>query len=162
MAGKKENAIIESDSLEHGFNLGSTRPPDELREAGIDVDDIEIVTEVKARDKIAEARFMEEKVVIEIEADDDPNAPEFIYTGHQGVTQYIMRGKPQAIKRKYLYSLLAAKTVKMAAAFGKDGNGNEFNRLTPSGRMTHRVRLIRDDNPLGGMQWFMKAAQGTV
>jgi hypothetical protein len=55
----------------------------------------------------------------------------FVYLGHNGVSQYVKRGEPQTIKRKFLYSALAAKTVKFACAFGKDNSGNEFNRLNP-------------------------------
>lgn len=153
----KQNSIIGSSDIEAQFDLG--RAPDELREAGIEVEDIEIVPEHKMRNKAAEAKFMEEKVIVEIEADDDPNAPVFVYSGHNGVTQYIERGKPQAIRRKYLYSLLTAKRVKFSCAFGKDGNGNEFNRLTPGAQTTHRIRLIRDDNPQGGMKWFSEVAR---
>lgn len=155
MVGRRKS-VIASDDIAAGFDLG--RAPDELREAGVDSSDIEIVSEKQFHSKAAEAKFMEEKVIVEIEADEDPNAPVFIYSGHNGVTQYIERGKPQAIRRKYLYSLLAAKQVKMACAYGKDGNGNEFNRLSPSGRTTHRVRLVRDDNPMGGMKWFQAIA----
>lgn len=131
----------------------------ELREGGIDASDIEIVPAQNLYSAASEAAFMEEKVVIEIEADDDPNAPVFIYLGNNGVTQYVERGKEQAVKRKFLYSALAAKAVKFASAFGKDNSGNEYNRLTPSARTTHRVRLVRDDNPQGGMRWLQSVMQ---
>ena len=126
----------------------------ELNEAGFDVSDVEVVHPSKLNSKAAEAKFMEEIVIVEIEAEDDPNAPMFIKSGHNGVDQWIKRGEPQPIKRKYLYSLLAGKRVRLACSFGRDGQGNEFNRLTPSGQTTHRVHLIRDDSPRGGMKWF--------
>ena len=131
----------------------------ELREGGIGAEDIEVVQATDLNDAVAEAKFMEEKVVVEIESDDDPNAPVFVYLGNGGVTQYVERGKEQAIKRKFLYSALAAKRVKFASAFGKDNSGNEFNRLTPSAQMTHRIRLVRDDNPQGGMEWVRRVMQ---
>lgn len=131
----------------------------ELREGGIDASDIEIVSGQNLNDAVAQAKFMEEKVVIEIESDDDPNAPVFVYLGNGGVTQYVERGKEQAVKRKFLYSALAAKAVKFASSFGKDNSGNEYNRLTPSARNTHRVRLVRDDNPQGGMKWVQSVMQ---
>lgn len=152
----KPKSIINSSDVQAGVNLG--RAPEELREAGVEIDDIQIVSEQAMRSKAAEASFMEEKVVVEIEADDDPNAPEFVYSGHQGVSQYIKRGIPQTVKRKYLYALLAAKRVKFACAFGKDGNGNEFNRMNGSGQTSHRIRLISDNNPEGGMKWFQAVA----
>ena len=154
MTGKRRS-VISSDDVQMGVSAGNLgMAPDELREAGVDIDDIDIISAQVAKTKIQEAAFMEEKVVVMIEADDDPNAPEFVYSGHQGVSQYIKRGVEQVIKRKYLYSLLAAKRIKLACAFGKDNSGNEFNRLNPSGQTAHRVRLIRDDNPNAGMKWF--------
>jgi len=122
--------------------------------------DLDIVSgdEQRMKRKVAEAKFFEEKVEIEIEMDDSPDAPIFVMLGHNGITQYVKRGEPQVVKRKFLYSALAAKTVAMACAFGKDASGNEFNRLTPSVRTTHRVRLLRDNNPQGGMKWLRQVA----
>jgi hypothetical protein len=150
----KRRSLIDTGDLEAVANMGVA--PAELHEGGIEIDDIEIVPAYQAINAAQEAVFMNDKVVVEIEADDDPDAPEFLYTAHQGVTQYIKRGEPQTIKRKYLYSLIAAKRVKVACAFGRTNEGNEFNRVTPSAQTTHRVRLMRDDNPLGGMKWFQK------
>ena len=138
-------------SVIHSDDIHASIP--EVQMAGFDVSDIEVVSGEKAMSKAAEAKFMEEKVVVFIEADDNPNSPHFVYSGHQGVVQYIERGTPQAIKRKFLYSLLAAKRVMLACAFGRDANGNEFNRLTPNAQRTHRINIIEDKNPMGGAKW---------
>ncbi len=158
---KSPHSIMGAGDGPEGFDLGHQAPP-ELREAGIEAEDIEVIA---AKDLVSKAqmeRFMNEKVVVEVESDpEDENAPVFVYVGHNGVTQYIKRGEPQVIKRKFLYAALASKRVKMACAFGKDGSGNEFNRLTPSAAMTHRIHLVADDNPQGGMRWVqsvMRAA----
>ena len=151
--GSKNQALGTTDDIE-----AFTQIP-ELREGGLDGDDIEIVKAENFRDAAAEAKFMEEKVLIEIEGNDDPNAPVFVYLGHGGVTQYVERGKPQAVKRKFLYSALAAKAVKFASQFGKDNSGNEFNRLSPTTSTTHRVRLLQDNNPQGGMKWVREVMQ---
>ncbi len=156
MTGPRRRAIIESDDVQNGINIG--RAPDELRDAEIELEDIDIIPAHQMVSAAAEAKFMEELVTVEIEADDDPNSPVFISAGHNGITQYIKRGCEQVIKRKYLYSLLAAKRVKFACAFGKDGNGNEFNRMSGSGQSSHRVRLVDDQNPRGGMKWFQSVA----
>lgn len=131
----------------------------ELRDGGITLDDIDVIPEKDLVNAAAEARFMEDRITVEVEADDDPNSPVFVYFGHNGVTQYIKRGEPQVVKRKFLYSAIAAKTVKFACAFGKDGSGNEFNRMSANTKTTHRIRLIEDRNPQGGMKWFQKVAQ---
>lgn len=150
----RQKSVISTDDVQAGVNIG--RAPEELREAGIDISDIDVVPMHKMRDKAKEAKFMEEIVMVEIEADDDPNAPVFVFSGHNGVSQYVKRGEPQKIKRKYLYAMLAAKRVKFACAFGKDGNGNEFNRLNGSGQTSLRVRLISDPNPEGGAKWVQE------
>jgi len=146
------SSIISTNDIQAGFDIG--RAPEELRDAGVELDDIAVIPAHQMASKAAEAKFMEDKVLVEIESDDDPNAAEFVPAGHNGVMQYIKRGVPQLIKRKYLYSLLAAKRVKFACAFGKDGQGNEFNRLNPSAQTSHRIRLIQDNNPLGGSRWL--------
>lgn len=147
-------SVIASDDVE-----AVQRAAPELRDGDITMDDIEVVPAHALRSQAEEAKFMEEKIRVEVEGDDDPNSPIFVYFGHNGVTQYIKRGEPQVVKRKFLYAAIAAKTVKFACAFGKDGTGNEFNRLTGAAKTTHRIRLIEDRNPLGGMKWFQKMAQ---
>lgn len=123
-------------------------------------DDIDLAP-ARSMSKAAVEKFMNEKVMIEIEASDDPNAEVFVHSGNNGRAQYIKRGEPQAIRRKYLYSLLAAQKVGFGCAFGRDANGNEYNRLSPSSSTTHRVRLVRDDNPAGGMKWVQQVIRET-
>jgi hypothetical protein len=151
---RKPKTIISTGDLNNTMFNGQA--PDELREAGFDASDIQVVSANQMRDKAAEAKFMEEKVEIMIEAGNGPNDPEFVHSGHQGVTQYVRRGVVQPVKRKFLYSLLAANSVKFACAFGKDGSGNEFNRLSGSGQRAHRVSLVSDKNPQGGMKWVQE------
>lgn len=154
MARYPAKSVISTDDIE-----AVQRAAPELRDGDITLDDIEVVAAKDFQTQAEVARFMEDKVTVEVEGDDDPNSPIFVYFGHNGVTQYIKRGEPQVVKRKFLYSAIAAKTVKFACAFGKDGSGNEFNRMTPSVKTTHRIRLIEDRNPQGGMKWFQKMAQ---
>lgn len=117
----------------------STTGPAEATHAGID-----IIDPSKMVSKAENEMYMNELVEIQIESDDDPNAPLFVHSGHNGDPQYIMRGVTQSIKRKYLYSLVAAKQVRLVCSFGKDQNGKEFNRLVGAGRMTHRVVVVND------------------
>ena len=82
----------------------------------VDLEKIEVVDPQHLMNRVEQEKFMNEKVVIQIEADEDPNSPVFIYCGHNGIQQYIKRGEPQSIKRKYLYSLIAAKRTQFACA----------------------------------------------
>lgn len=153
----RTKSIVRSDDLNPQSN--NANAPPELNTVPYGREDIEVVPMTAMEMNVREAKFMEEKVLVEVEADnDDPNAPVFVLFGHNGVNQYVKRGEPQAIKRKFLYSALAAKTVKFACAFGKDNTGNDFNRLSANVRATHRVRLIEDHNPQGGMKWAQRVA----
>ncbi len=134
--GQKENISI------------STSGGAEATSAGIDVIDAH-----RMKDMAAQEAFMNEAVTVFIEADDDPNAPVFVHCGHQGVDQYVQRGVEQTIKRRFLYSLLAAKRKQFACSFGKDGSGQEYNRLEGRSRPTHNLQIVRDDNPRG-REWF--------
>lgn len=105
---------------------------------------VDAVQPAKMMAKAENERYMNELVEIQIEASDDPNAPLFVHSAHQGVTQYIKRGEPQSIKRKFLYSLIAAKVARLVCAFGRTSEGTEFNRLAGPKRGTHRVIVIND------------------
>ena len=109
---------------------------------------IEVIPEAKAVRKIAENAFMNEMVTIMLQPDDNPDAPVFVHSGHNGDPQYVHRGIPQRIKRRFLYSLIAGKKTSQASHFGKDGSGKEFNRLTGRTSTTHRIDLL-DDTPEG-------------
>lgn len=132
----------------------------ELKQAGeFHESDLDVVNDMSAADrKVREAKFMEDKVEVQIEMGDGPDEPVFVMLGHNGVSQWVKRGEPQIIKRKYLYSALAAKALRYACAFGKDNSGNEFNRLSPTVNTAYRVQLLRDDNPQGGMKWLRSVA----
>jgi len=133
---------------QHNISISTTGDAEATRSP------IEVIDPLKFESKAADEKFMNEMVEIQVEADDDPNAPLFIPCGHQGVTQYIRRGQPQTVKRKFLYSLIAAKSARLACAFGKDQNGQEFNRLQGASRTTHRVTIIRDTDK--GRQAYLK------
>lgn len=137
---------IGTDDCEVNGQPGGVIP--EIGEAEFHADAIEVVSELQSSSKIDEAAFMNELVEIFIEEDDSPTAPLFVHSAHNGITQYIERGKPQVIKRKFLYSLLASKHTAFACSYGM-AEGGEYNRLTPKARTTHRLHIERDDNPRG-------------
>jgi hypothetical protein len=107
--------------------------------AEVERSQIEVVPSMIAAEDEA---FMNEYVVIQLEQDDDPHAPLFVHSGHNGIDQYIQRGVQQKIRLKFLYSLLAAKRTQYACTFGKDNSGNEYNKLGGRTNTTHRVSVI--------------------
>lgn len=118
---------------------------------------IDVIQPEAMQSKAEDEAFMNELVEIQIEADDDPNAPLFVFAGHQGIPQYLQRGRPQTVKRKFLYSLIAAKQARLVCSFGRNEDGNEFNRLQGPKRTTHRVTILRDSEK--GRQAYLRWMQ---
>ena len=142
---------VDTDDLNLQANMGT---PPELDEAGFEADSIHVVGEKDFQDAAKVEAFMNEKIVVQIEGDaHNEHAPLFVQFGHNGISQYVKVGDEQVIKRKFLYSGLAAQVVRINCAFGKGSSGGEFNNVTPTASLTHRIRLVRDDNPQGGSQW---------
>ncbi|MFA7269932.1 MAG: hypothetical protein WC073_11355 [Sterolibacterium sp.] len=129
-------------------------------EAMATIADIEIVSPEKMQKKAENEAYMNEMVEIEIEGSEDPNAPLFVGPfGHNGTNQYIRRGVPRLVKRKFLYAAIAAKVARLVSAFGKDANGLEYNRLEGPKLGTHRVVII-NDTPRGRedyRRWLQEA-----
>lgn len=150
-----KQAIIES---------GDVQPaPPEFSEAEFDRSDIQIVQMDRLAHKAAEEKFMNEMIEIEIEPGTEPNDPMYVYLGHEGKSQMVLRGAVQPVKRKYLYVALMAKKVSMNCVFERGPNHTDINKLTPAVSTTYRARLISDNNPQGGSKWVqdvMRQATG--
>ena len=150
-----KRAIADSGDFE-AVSLAATPPEETLPfESG----DIEVMAAERLEFAAREEKFMNEKVVIHIEMGTQAGDPVFVELGHNGINQFIKRGEDQVVKRKFLYSALMAKKVSMNCAFGKDGSGNEFNRLTPSVSTAYRALLVSDNNPQGGAKWVQRVMQ---
>jgi hypothetical protein len=145
-------SIIDSASVEP-INRAMAPPEESLPfESG----DIQVVAADRLETKAREEKFMNERVVIRIEEGTQATDPVWVELGHNGVNQFVKRGTDQTVKRKFLYSALMAKRVTMNCTFGKDGSGNEFNRLTPAVSTCYRAMLVEDPNPQGGPKWVQR------
>ena len=154
--GRKPKAVIHTDDFSPAqVTIGEIGDGVETTK-----DDIEIVQPSQLADKAAEEKFMNEFVVIMIEPDDDPNSPEFLYSGHNGISQYIHRGHEQRIRRKFLYSLVSGKKVQFSCSFGKRETGEPFNRMVGSGNTTYRLSVIEDTQE--GRKRFVKWMKETA
>jgi hypothetical protein len=126
----------------------------QLNMATGEVSGIEVIPENEFADKAAEESFMNERVVIHIESGDHENEPLFVHTGHNGDTQYVMRGTDQPVRRRYLYSLMIAKVIQLKSSFGIRADGKEFNDLKGPSRNTHRFYIVEDT--AAGRAWFQR------
>jgi hypothetical protein len=139
------------------FGARTTTGPEDARDEVQQFTSISTEGEVSAQTTIVDAidpdqakslieteAFMNEKVLIEVEPGDGEGAPAFIPAGHNGLMQWIQVGKQILVRRKFLYSLLTAKSARLQSDFGKDAAGREFNRLDGPKRNTHRVIILED------------------
>lgn len=148
-----KRSIISSTDVEP---INRAMAPPEEHPGGFDVSDIDIVAPDRMEAKAKEAKFMNEYIEIEIEPGTEATDPMYVELGHNGINQFVKRGEVQRVRRKFLYAALMAKRVSMNCTFGKDGSGNEFNRLTPSVSTAYRARLVSDSNPQGGSKWVQQ------
>lgn len=150
----RKRALIDSADLEP---INRAVAPPEENTVGFEPGDIQVVPFDRMEAKAREAKFMNEYIEIEIEAGTEANDPMYVELGHNGINQFVKRGTVQRVRRKFLYSALMAKRVNMNCTFGKDGAGNEFNRLTPTVSTTYRARLVTDPNTqMGGSKWVQR------
>ncbi len=105
---------------------------------------IEVISGPDAIRQMETAAFMNEMVEVVVEMSDKDGAALFVYAGHNGNDQYLQRDQPQAIKRRFLYSMLQARTRVGKCEFGRAPNGGEYNRLKFMASPTHSVRVLRD------------------
>jgi len=156
--------VISSDDVEIQHDPNVSLAPPELAPP-FDIDDIEIVDneadvnyhkQLRNKAKREAIKFGNQLITIIVETDSNPDAASFVFAGHQGIKQYILRGVPQEVKRKYVCSFLAGKKVTVNAMYGKDNSGREFNTMNSSAAGTYRVTLVEDKHEGGGMKWFQQ------
>lgn len=161
---RPKRSIISNEDVEtkvnpHVVNAAAKMAPPEIVPQ-FHASEIEVIDSRKGLTKAQiailakEEIFMNEKVTVFVEMDEEPNSPIYIPSGHNGSTQYIQRGTEQVIKRKYLYSLLMGKKVAVNCNFGRKEGGGEVNDLKLSAKGFYRVSLVADANQeRGGMRW---------
>lgn len=130
-------------------------PPPEMP-GEFDPSDIDVVQPDRLDFKAREAKFMNEMVEIMIDPGDKPNDPLYVDIGHNGITQVVLRGQVQAVRRKFLYSALMARRITINNVFGIGRDGSDINRATPSAASAYRTSLVSDNNPQGGTRWVQR------
>ena len=118
-------------------------------------DNFQVVDGQAINSKAAELAFMEEKVTIRLATTADKTAEPIPCFGVNGVNQYVIRGKPQVIKRKFLQEIARAKTDNISTPFGRDANGFDTYNIGKQQSLKYPFELIEDKNPLG-RPWLEK------
>ncbi|MGE0383415.1 MAG: hypothetical protein AB7N65_14195 [Vicinamibacterales bacterium] len=123
-------------------------------DAALDRPDIEVVDGPRAMQKADELAFMEEKVLIQVAESTDPNAENPITVAVNGRNQFIWRGVPTVVKRKFVERLARAKST----SYAQDVNTMDptvFNKLHSRTALQYPFTVLEDRNPKGA-DWLRK------
>ena len=84
-----------------------------------------------------------------VHEDTQPNAENPIQLGCNGVNQFIFRGQPQDIKRKYVAVLAGAKRTAISTPEYTDQTGSRTNGIRQATSLRYPFQVISDPNPRG-------------
>ena len=96
-----------------------------------------------------EIQFMEEKVTIRLERTSEKHAPNFIDVSVNGRTEWLEKGVPITIARKYIEVLARCKSDTFETVAPNAESGEIINRLSRNTSQKHPFTVIKDDSPRG-------------
>lgn len=108
---------------------------------------IEPVEGPYAMQKAEALAFNEEKVKVMIHESTDENAENPVQLCVNGRNQFLFRGQPLVIRRKYLEVLARAKGTRYAQR--KEGTAEQQNMMLPHSALKYPFTVIEDPNPKG-------------
>jgi hypothetical protein len=121
-------------------------------------DAFEIVDGPTGMDKAEMLKFMDENVQVRLMDVAEPNAAQIVQFSVNGVSQFMVRGKTQTIKRKFLEVMARAKTMAISTPEITDANGNRTTRIVKAYGSAYPFQVISDRNPKGAA-WLEKILQ---
>ena len=130
-------------------NRNTTKYPEDFK------DNFQVVDAPALGGKAAILAFMEEEVVVRLATTADKSQEPIPRFSVNGINQYIQRGKPQAIKRKFLQEIARSKHESINTPFARDGNGFDTYNLSKQHSLKYPFELIEDKNPRG-RPWLEK------
>lgn len=110
---------------------------------------IDVVDKPLPKEAFEMEAFMNEPVTIVVNPPQDPDDPMLVQVGVNGVNQFIPRGEPIAVKRKYVEVLARAKRTDFKQTLD-DRLGEAMNHLRSMHSLRFPFSVIRDPNPNGG------------
>ena len=93
--------------------------------------------------------FLNEPVTIVINPSQDPEDPKLVQVGVNGTSQFIPRGEPFTVKRKYVEVLARAKRTDFGQTLD-ERLGERMNHLHAMHSLRYPFSVVRDANPNGG------------
>lgn len=101
-------------------------------------------------DKAAAEAFAAEEVLIEIAQSDNPNDENPVQLTVNSRNQFVFRGLPQLVKRKYIEVLARAKrTAYTQDTYTDPATGDVKQRMVPHVGLRYPFTVVEDRNPRG-------------
>lgn len=116
-------------------------------------DQFEIVEEALPKDKLNDMAFFEEPVEVLIFESTNPNVDPIVRLCNGGSNQFVVRGHPTWIRRKYLEVLARAKSESITTEECLDMNGNKTTRIRKHQGAAFGFTVQKDPNP-NGTDWL--------
>lgn len=110
----------------------------------------DVVDKPLPADAIEAEAFMNEPVTIVVNPSQDPDDPKLVQVGVNGVTQFVPRGEPITLKRKYVEVLARAKRTDFAQTLDERQGEAGFNQVRSMHSLRFPFSMIHDPNPRGG------------
>ena len=111
--------------------------------------ELEVSDKPMSANEFDELSFMEEKVEVMVHESTDPNAENPVHLGCNGVNQYVLRGQPIVVRRKFVEILARAKQTAMKTAEVRGYDGELQTQVQKSSALRYPFSIIRDENPKG-------------
>ncbi len=110
---------------------------------------IDVVDKPMPSDALDAEAFMNEMVTIVVNPSQDPDDPQLVQVGVNGVNQFMPRGEPIAVKRKYVEVLARAKRTDFAQQLDERLGEAKFNLLRTMHSLKYTFSVLEDRNPRG-------------
>jgi len=110
---------------------------------------IDVVDKPMPKDALDMEAFMNERVTIVVNPPSNADEPMLVQVGVNGVNQFIPRGEPIAVKRKYVEVLARAKRTDFAQTLDERLGETEFNNLRTMHSLRFPFSVLHDPNPNG-------------
>lgn len=111
-------------------------------------DDLEIIQEQRMKDKAEALAFMEEPVRILVHESTDEMATEVVELNVNGVNQFIIRGREQVVRRKFVECLARARQASIRTRTGVQGD-QVINQIRQHTAVRFPFSIVEDRNPRG-------------
>lgn len=109
---------------------------------------IDVVDKPMPKDALDLEAFMNEPVTIIVNPATDPDEPRLVQVGVNGVNQFLPRGEPMTVKRKYVEVLARAKRTNFSQTLD-ERLGEGMNHLKAMHLLRFPFSVIEDRNPSG-------------